>query len=124
MRRYVLVLGLIFVLCGCGSRNNEPVSNDNDKVINNEPILNCHIDAIDDSNVCSIYFDNGLVSKIVFTSLYSSTSKLNEAKEVLEASFGEVVVNNMEISLEIDSSNDKYLEYIGMDRESIGYICR
>lgn len=124
MRRYILVLGLIFVLCGCGSKNNEPVLNDNDKVINNEPILNCHIDAIDDSNVCSVYFDNGLVSKIVFTSLYSSASKLNEAKEVLEASFGEVAVNNMEISLEIDSSNDKYLEYIGMDRESIGYICR
>ncbi len=121
--RYIIICLFVFLLCGCNSDNKADLENV-DISIDNTPIIDCHIQSIDDNNRCDIYFEDGVVSKILFTSTFSNYDDVNDVKSELEAYFDNVLVNDLTISLEINSSNDKYSEYIGMDRESIGFICR
>jgi len=117
------------MLIGCDSAEqmkDENKKNDNDDVVevDNTPVLGCNISVIDKYNVCDVYFEEGLVSKIDFKATYPDKNTLNEKQEELENVFGEVLVSDLTLSLTINEENDIYMEYIGMDKESIGYICR
>lgn len=116
-----------FLLIGCdGTRTLKEKEDHNDGavLIDNEPILGCNIPTIDSYNVSDVYFENGVVSKILFVSTYPDRDTFEEKKTELEGLFGEVNVSGLSVSLEINGSNDRYMEYIGMDKVSIGYICR
>ena len=122
---------ICLLLIGCDSidkSNGNASNNDNnsnlDVINSNEPILGCNITTIDKYNICNVYFENGVVSKIEFTSTYPNRELFEEKKEELETLYDNINISDLTISFVIDKDNDKYMEFVGMDRLSIGYICK
>ena len=107
-----------------GNASNNDNNSNLDVLNSNEPILGCNITTIDKYNICNVYFENGLVSKIEFTSTYPNRELFEEKKEELETLYDNINISDLTISFVIDKDNDKYMEFVGMDRLSIGYICK
>lgn len=122
----LLIIISLFILTACNnvSDNDDNIDNNKDILIDNTPILGCNISNIDKYNKCNIYFKNGIVSQIELSSTYPNKEDLNETSKELSAVFDNVVINNLTLTLVINEDNDKYMEYIGMDKESISYICK
>lgn len=122
----LLIIISLFILTACNnvSDNDDNIDNNKDILIDNTPILGCNISNIDKYNKCNIYFENGIVSRIELSSTYTNKEDLNKTNKELSTVFDNVVINNLTLTLVINEDNDKYMEYIGMDKESIGYICK